>query len=97
MTLLIQNGRGKVVEGADTVRKALRVFVASAKANFADCLIARSGHAAEREHTGVVDVTTSKVAEVRSVILARADNRKVRMRMPQDGHSQFVFMATVVL
>lgn len=29
----------QMVEGADTVRKARRVFVASAKADFADCLI----------------------------------------------------------
>ncbi|KWO85164.1 hypothetical protein WM32_15975 [Burkholderia ubonensis] len=71
--------------------------MASAKANFADCLIERSGHAAECEYTGVVDVTASKVAEMRLVILARADNRKVRMRMSQDRHSRFVFMAIVVL
>ncbi|CAB3808889.1 hypothetical protein LMG28614_06905 [Paraburkholderia ultramafica] len=50
-----------VVEGADTVRKALRVFAASDKADFADCLIERSGHAAECEYTATFDVTASKV------------------------------------
>ncbi|MDN8102604.1 PIN domain-containing protein [Burkholderia multivorans] len=51
-----------VVEGADTVRKALRVFAASDKADFADCLIERSGHAAECEYTATFDVMASKVA-----------------------------------
>lgn len=51
-----------IVESADTVRKALRVFVASAKADFADCLIERSGHAAECEYTATFDVAASKVA-----------------------------------
>ncbi|VVE44182.1 twitching motility protein PilT [Pandoraea horticolens] len=54
-----------VVEGADTVRKALRVFVTSAKADFADCLIERSGHAAECECTVTFDATASKVAGMR--------------------------------
>jgi len=54
-----------VVEGADTVRKALRVFAASAKADFADCLIERSGHAAECEYTVTFDATASKVAGMR--------------------------------
>jgi predicted nucleic-acid-binding protein len=51
-----------VVEGADTVRKALRVFAASGKADFADCLIERSGYVAECEYTATFDVTASKVA-----------------------------------
>src|ERR1700754_4874053 len=46
-----------VVESADTVRKALRVFVASAKADFADCLIERAGYVAECEYTATFDVT----------------------------------------
>jgi predicted nucleic-acid-binding protein len=50
-----------VVEGADTVRKALRVFAASDKADFADCLIERSGHVAECEYTATFDVVASKV------------------------------------
>jgi predicted nucleic-acid-binding protein len=50
-----------VVEGGDTVRKALRVFAASDKADFADCLIERSGHAAECEYTATFDVIASKV------------------------------------
>lgn len=54
-----------VVEGADTVRKALRVFAASAKADFADCLIERSGHAAACEYTVTFDTAASKVAGMR--------------------------------
>jgi predicted nucleic-acid-binding protein len=50
-----------VVESADTVRKALRVFAASDKADFADCLIERSGHVAECEYTATFDVNASKV------------------------------------
>ncbi|PAJ86345.1 PIN domain-containing protein [Burkholderia ubonensis] len=50
-----------VVESTDTVRKALRVF-ASSKADFADCLIERSGHVAECEYTATFDVSASKVA-----------------------------------
>ncbi|MGU7782711.1 PIN domain-containing protein [Burkholderia sp. PU8-34] len=50
-----------VVEGADTVRKALRVFAASDKADFADCLIERSGHVAKCECTATFDVAASKV------------------------------------
>jgi len=50
-----------VVEGADTVRKALRVFAASDKADFADCLIERSGHVAKCEYTATFDVTASEV------------------------------------
>ncbi|WP_321966968.1 PIN domain-containing protein [Burkholderia cepacia] len=51
-----------VVEHADTVRKALRVFAASDKADFADCLIERSGHVAECEYTATFDLAASKVA-----------------------------------
>lgn len=51
-----------VVEAADTVQKAQRVFVASAKSDFADCLIARSGYVAECEDTATFDVTASKGA-----------------------------------
>ncbi|KKI40101.1 twitching motility protein PilT [Burkholderia vietnamiensis] len=50
-----------VVESADTVRMALRVF-ASSKADFADCLIERSGHVAACEYTATFDVSASKVA-----------------------------------
>jgi predicted nucleic-acid-binding protein len=56
-----------LVEGADTVRKALRVFGASDKAVFADCLIERSGHVAECEYTATFDVTASKVAGMQLV------------------------------
>ncbi|MFC5431561.1 PIN domain-containing protein [Paraburkholderia denitrificans] len=51
-----------VVEGVDTVRKALCVFAASTKADFADCPIARSGYAAECEYTATFDVNVSKAA-----------------------------------
>jgi predicted nucleic-acid-binding protein len=50
-----------VVESADTVRKALRIFAASDKADFADCLIERAGHVAECEYTATFDVIASKV------------------------------------
>lgn len=56
-----------LVERADTVRKALRVFAASDKADFADCLIERSGHVAECEYTATFDVTASKVAGMQLV------------------------------
>jgi predicted nucleic-acid-binding protein len=56
-----------VVEGADTVRKALRVFGASSKADFADCLIERSGHVAKCEYTATFDVMASKVAGMRLI------------------------------
>jgi len=56
-----------VVEGADTVRKALRVFGASAKADFADCLIERSGYVAECEYTATFDVMAAKVAGMRLI------------------------------
>ncbi|SAL73842.1 PIN domain protein [Caballeronia udeis] len=56
-----------VVEGADTVRRALRVFGASAKADFADCMIERSGHVAECEYTATFDVMASKVAGMRLI------------------------------
>ncbi|MCL2162148.1 MAG: type II toxin-antitoxin system VapC family toxin [Betaproteobacteria bacterium] len=51
-----------VVEGTDTVRKALRVFGASNNVDFADCLIERSGHKAECEYTVTFDVTAAKLA-----------------------------------
>ncbi|QBR04343.1 PIN domain-containing protein [Paraburkholderia pallida] len=56
-----------LVEAADTVRKALRVFAASDKADFADCLIERSGHVADCEYTATFDVTASKVAGMQLV------------------------------
>ncbi|MGF6440161.1 PIN domain-containing protein [Paraburkholderia youngii] len=51
-----------VVEAADTVRKALRVFAASSRADFADCLLERSGHVADCEYTATFDVAASKAA-----------------------------------
>ncbi|MDN7620904.1 type II toxin-antitoxin system VapC family toxin [Burkholderia cenocepacia] len=55
------------VEGADTVRKALRVFAASPKADFADCLIERSAHVVGCEYTATFDVAASKVAGMRLI------------------------------
>jgi len=43
-----------VIEGAEIVSRALRKFSAS-RADFADCLIERSGHAAECEYTVTFD------------------------------------------
>ncbi|MGI4861757.1 MAG: PIN domain-containing protein [Janthinobacterium lividum] len=59
--------RELTLEGADTVRKALRVFAASDKADFADCLIERSGQVAGCEYTATFDVTASKVAGMRLI------------------------------
>lgn len=56
-----------IVEGADTVRKALRVFGTSAKADFADCLIERSGQVAGCEYTATFDVSAAKVAGMQLV------------------------------
>jgi predicted nucleic-acid-binding protein len=56
-----------VVEPADTVRKALRVFVAPAKSDFADCLIERSGYVAECDYTVTSDVMASKVAGMKLI------------------------------
>jgi predicted nucleic-acid-binding protein len=56
-----------VIEGADTVRKALRIFASSDKADFADCLIERSGHVAECEYTATFDVTASKVVGMKLI------------------------------
>ncbi|WP_186115599.1 PIN domain-containing protein [Burkholderia gladioli] len=56
-----------IVEAADTVRKALRVFAASAKTDFADCLIERSGFVVGCEHTATFDVTASKLAGMRLI------------------------------
>ncbi|MDR3397954.1 MAG: type II toxin-antitoxin system VapC family toxin [Pandoraea sp.] len=56
-----------VIEGADTVRKALRVFAASDKADFADCLIERSGHVAQCEYTATFDVMASKVVGMKLI------------------------------
>lgn len=51
-----------VIENAETARRALRVFASTAKADFADCLIERAGHAAECIHTATFDATAAKVA-----------------------------------
>jgi predicted nucleic-acid-binding protein len=43
-----------VIEGAEVVAQALRKFRAS-RADFADCLIERCGHAVECKHTVTFD------------------------------------------
>ncbi|MEX3690328.1 hypothetical protein AB3X91_17580 [Paraburkholderia sp. BR14263] len=57
----------KLVEGGNTVRKALWAFAVSDKADFADCLIERSGHVGDCEYTATFDVTASKVAGMQLV------------------------------
>ncbi|WP_370888427.1 hypothetical protein [Caballeronia sp. RCC_10] len=54
-----------VIEAADTIRKALRVFAASERADFADCVIERAGHVADCEYTATFDVAAPKVAGMR--------------------------------
>jgi len=55
-----------VVEGSDTVWKALRVF-ASSKADFADCLIERACHDANCEYTATFDTHSAKTAGLRLI------------------------------
>jgi predicted nucleic-acid-binding protein len=54
-----------VIEAADTIRKALRIFAASERADFADCVIERAGRVADCEYTATFDVAASKVAGMR--------------------------------
>jgi predicted nucleic-acid-binding protein len=49
-----------VVESSEAVRHALRRFVSS-RADFADCLIERSGHAAECQYTVTFDKKAAAV------------------------------------
>lgn len=53
-----------VIEQADTVWQALHVF-AGANADFADCLIERSAHAAQCSHTVTFDKRAAKNAGMR--------------------------------
>jgi len=52
------------VEAAETVWKALRVFIAS-KANFPDCLIERTCHDAHCEYTATFDTKAAKSVGLR--------------------------------
>ena len=54
-----------MIEAADTIRKALRVFAASERADFADCVIERAGYVADCEYTASFDVAAPKVAGMR--------------------------------
>jgi predicted nucleic-acid-binding protein len=55
-----------VIERAEIVAQALRKFSAS-RADFADCLIERCGHAAECEHTVTFDRNAAAGAGMRMV------------------------------
>ena len=50
-----------VIERAEIVSQALRKFSAS-RADFADCLIERCGHAAECEYTATFDQSAASAA-----------------------------------
>ncbi|SAI20794.1 Predicted nucleic-acid-binding protein%2C contains PIN domain [Bordetella ansorpii] len=58
--------QGMVVEAAETVWKALRLYAASS-ADFADCLIERAGHDAQCEYTATFDVKAAKTAGLRLI------------------------------
>ena len=51
-----------IVEQAETIWQALRRFQVSAQADFADCLIERSGHAATCKYTATFDRQAAKAA-----------------------------------
>jgi predicted nucleic-acid-binding protein len=53
--------RELTIEHAETLWQALRCFTAS-KADFADCLIERCGHAAGCEYTATFDLNAAKAA-----------------------------------
>jgi predicted nucleic-acid-binding protein len=55
-----------VIEGAETVSKALRVFSSSA-ADFPDCLIERACHDASCEYTATFDTKAAKTAGLRLI------------------------------
>jgi len=55
-----------VVEAADTVWKALRLYAGSS-ADFADCLIERACHEAQCEYTATFDTKAAKIAGMRLV------------------------------
>ncbi len=58
--------QGMVVEAAETVWKALRLYAASS-ADFSDCLIERAGHDAQREYTATFDAKTARTAGLRLI------------------------------
>ncbi|WP_144630004.1 PIN domain-containing protein [Bordetella genomosp. 13] len=58
--------QGLVVEAAETVWKALRLYAASS-ADFADCLIERAGHDAQCEYTATFDTKAAKTAGLRLI------------------------------
>lgn len=58
--------RELVVESAETVWKALRLF-SSSKADFADCLIERACHDAKCEYTATFDTKAAKTAGLRLI------------------------------
>lgn len=58
--------RELVVEAAETVWKALRLYAASS-ADFADCLIERACHEAQCEYTVTFDTKAAKTAGMRLI------------------------------
>lgn len=58
--------REVVVEAAETVWKALRLYAGSS-ADFADCLIERACHEAQCEYTATFDVKAAKSAGMRLI------------------------------
>lgn len=58
--------RELVLESAETVWKALRLF-ASSKADFADCLIERGCHDAKCEYTATFDAKAARTAGLRLI------------------------------
>ncbi|HTK02205.1 MAG TPA: type II toxin-antitoxin system VapC family toxin [Bordetella sp.] len=58
--------KGLILEAADTVWKALHVFISS-KADFADCLIERVCHDAHCEYTATFDARAAKSAGLRLI------------------------------
>ena len=58
--------RELVIESAETVWKALRLF-ASSKADFADCVIERTRHDAGCEYTATFDAKAAKTAGLRLI------------------------------
>jgi len=70
----ILESREFMVEAADTVRKALQSYAAST-ADFADCLIERSCHAAECDWVATFDAAAARTPGFRLLPQGMADER----------------------
>ncbi|WP_322054525.1 PIN domain-containing protein [Paraburkholderia bannensis] len=62
----VLRARELIVEAAETVWKAVRLYAASS-ADFADCLIERSCHDAQCEYTATFDSKAAKTAGMRLI------------------------------